>query len=463
MEIMSYFRPAAAAAAVLLLATTVACGRDASAKRRSFETAEVQRRDISVTASASGVIEPTRIIEVKSKASGEIVELPVETGTFVERGAVLARIYPRDAQQQFAQARAEVEAAKARLATGEAELARATRLFQAELLPETDFEMKRLEVINARAQLVKAQTSMEIAAERLRETTVTAPVAGRIIQKGVELGNVVSSAISQVSGGTTLLKMADLRQVQVRALVDETDIGKLQPGQAAEVKVEAFPGRTFRGRIEKIEPQSVVEQNVTMFPVLVSLQNDDEALKPGMNAEVEVAIARHPNVVSVPNEAVKTPRDAVTAGAALGVPAEDVRALSGPPGGGGRPAGGASAKGGGSPAGGGRPPEAGRGAEGSRKREGGERASGGSGGGRGQRGGGNSAIVFKVEGEKITPVRVTLGASNWDYTQIVSGLNEGDEVAVLPSASLMRQQQEFRDRMRGASGMPGMGGGARRQ
>jgi HlyD family secretion protein len=429
------------------LAVTAGCSRDASAKRRAFETAQVQRRDIVITASASGVIEPIRIMEVKSKASGEVVELTVETGSFVEAGAVLARIYPRDAQNQYAQARAEVEAAKARLAMGEAEFARATRLRNAELLPETDYDTKRLEVINARAQLVKAETSMEIASERLRETTVTAPAAGRIIQKGVELGNVVSSAISQVSGGTTLMMMADLREVQVRALVDETDIGKLSPGQRGVVKVEAFPGRTFEGTIRKIEPQSIVEQNVTMFPVLVSITNQDEALKPGMNADVEIHIDRHAGVLSVPNEAVKTPRDAVAAATALGVPAEDVRALTG------GPRDGTSAERGGQRAErNAAAPSAGQGPAG--RAAAGQRRGGG---------GGAPGIVFKVEGEKVTPVPVSLGASNWDYTEVNGALEEGDQVAILPSAALMRQQQEFRDRMRGASGMPGLGGGTPRR
>ena len=136
----------------------VSCRAGKSAVRRDFETATIQRDRIDLIASATGVLEPIRLVEVKSKSSGEIVELPVETGDYVRAGAVLARLYPRDAQNQYAQTGADVEAAEARLMTAQSELKRAQALFQAQLLPETDFEVKRLEVVNAQAQLVRART-----------------------------------------------------------------------------------------------------------------------------------------------------------------------------------------------------------------------------------------------------------------------------------------------------------------
>jgi HlyD family secretion protein len=119
--------------------------------------------------------------------------------------------------------------------------------------------------------------------------------------------------------------MADLSEMQVRTLVSETDLGKIQPGMSARVSVEAFPGRTFQGTVTKIEPQAVVEQNVTMFPVLVHLSNRDGALKPGMNAEVIVEVARRDNAVTIPNAAVVGMRDAVAAGALFGVGEDQMR------------------------------------------------------------------------------------------------------------------------------------------
>ncbi len=448
------------------LLVSVACGQGRSDQQPEFETAAVQARDLEVTASATGVVQPIRVVEVKSKASGEIVELPVDSGDWVEQGAVLAKLYPRDAENQYAQARADVVAARARLDTARSEFGRATQLYKQGLLPQSDFENKRLEVANADAQLVRANTQLEIYGERLKETVVIAPVPGRIIEKNVELGNVVSSAVSQVGGGTTLMKMADLRRVQIRALVDETDIGRIVPGQDAEIRVDALPGRTFRGTIAKIEPQAIVDQNVTMFPVLIEIDNQDEVLKPGMNAEVDVFVSRHPNVLAVPNEAIKSTRDAATAAAAVGLTAEEVRAaLDAAGGGAGAAAGGRETAGGppasASPAQGGNGAVRGGGPRGMTKRPGagaGMPRQGRSAAGRTQ-----TAVVFKYVQGKAVPTLVRTGVSNWEYTQIVSGLAAGDTVIVLPSSSLLRQQEEFRDRMRNMTGQPGVGGGGGRR
>jgi glutamate-ammonia-ligase adenylyltransferase len=108
--------------------------------------------------------------------------------------------------------------------------------------------------------------------------------------------------------------------------VDETDIGKIHPGQQARVSLEAYPGRTFTGEVVKIEPQAVVEQNVTLFPVLIRMKNPEGLLKPGMNAEVGVEIASREDVVTVPNTAVVSPREAISAAAALGLDEAAVRA-----------------------------------------------------------------------------------------------------------------------------------------
>ena len=127
-----------------------------------------------------------------------------------------------------------------------------------------------------------------------------APVVGTIIEKPVSIGQVIASASTSASGGTTILKMADLAKVRVRALVNESDIGQIRAGLPARVTVDAYPDRPFVGTVEKVEPQAVVQQSVTMFPVLVSLSNEAGLLKPGMNGEVSVEISRRENVLAVP-------------------------------------------------------------------------------------------------------------------------------------------------------------------
>src|SRR5919108_456798 len=207
------------------------------------------------------------------------------------------RATTRDVRNALAQAEADLEVARARLLTAEAQKKRSTELRAANVITEQEFESAAFEEANARAQFVKARTNLELAQERMSDVTIRAPIDGVIIRKDVEEGQIIQSASQNISGGTTVLLMADLSQMQVRALVNETDLGKIQPGMTARVAVEAFPGRTFEGTVLKIEPQAVVEQNVTMFPVLVQLENRDGALKPGMNAEVIVEVARRDNVV----------------------------------------------------------------------------------------------------------------------------------------------------------------------
>ena len=123
--------------------------------------------------------------------------------------------------------------------------------------------------------------------------------------------------------------MANLESMQVRTLVDETDMGDIRPGMRASVTVEAYPERRFVGVVEKIEPQAIVQQNVTMFPVIVQLDNDAGLLRPGMNAEVAVQLAQATGVLLIPNNAVVTPQDAQPAAMVLGLDPEaiDVRSL----------------------------------------------------------------------------------------------------------------------------------------
>src|SRR5439155_21380571 len=132
---------------------------------------------------------------------------------------------------------------------------------------------------HAQAAVVRARANLDLAKQRLEDATVSASVVGTIIEKTVSEGMVITSATGSLGAGTTLLKMADLSRVRMRAQFNETDIGQIRSGQPAVVVVDAYPDRRFNGVVEKIEPQAVVNQGVTMFPVLVTLSNSDGALK----------------------------------------------------------------------------------------------------------------------------------------------------------------------------------------
>jgi HlyD family secretion protein len=417
------------------------------------EVAAVERRDLEIRAESSGQIEPIRVVEVKSKISGELTRITVETGDEVQQGALIASVDPRDVRNSYAQAAADMELARARVETARAQRRRAEQLAKEGILSTQDLENMRLEETNAQAQLLKARTNLELAQEKTGDVTIRAPIAGTVIEKTVEQGQIIASASGNVSGGTTLVKMADLATVRARALVDEVDIGRIRAGQPAAVEVEAYPGRTFRGRVVKIEPQAVVEQNVTMFPVLVELPNPERLLKPGMNAEVGIEVANREGVVAVPNGAVASLRDAPAAGTALGLEEKDVRDQL------------AKLR------------EQRQGQRGDRQAgQGGERPSRGAGGERGSwsRGGGGAmnagggevrpGVVFVKGANGPEPKTVLLGLSDWDYTEVVRGLEPGTEVYLISVARLQQQQEQFaeRTRQRAGGGVFGGGGGQQR-
>jgi HlyD family secretion protein len=460
-------------AMAMMAAGLAGCNRgETQEKQANTDTAPVERRDLVITADASGQIEPLRVVEVKSRVSGEVQRMPVETGQELPQGALIALVDPRDLRNALAQAEADQALAQARVSNTSVQNRRAESLAKEGVISAQDREAAELAETDARAQLVKARTNLQLAQERMGDVDIRAPIAGTVIEKTVEQGQIIASASGNVSGGTTLVKMADLSTVQARALVDETDIGRVQAGQPATVTVEAYPGRTFRGTVSKVEPQAVVDQNVTMFPVLIELGNPERLLKPGMNAEVSVSIARRENAVTVPNGAVVNPREAASVGTALGLDEQQLRdKLSSMrrAAGGGRPEGGVdgggrSTAGPGGP-GGDRP----RGERGSRRGgsgttggswgSGGAARAGGSFGGEGGAGQTQPGIVFVKGPQGPEPKFVLLGLSDWDSTEVLRGIEPGAEVYLISVARLKQQQQQFTDRMRQRAGGGMLGGG----
>jgi HlyD family secretion protein len=311
-----------------------------------------------------------------------------------------------------------------------------------------------------------------------------------------------------------LMRMANLQLVQVYTLVDETDIGKIQPGQRATVTVDAYPNRPFEGVVLKIEPRDTVSQNVTMFPVRVRIDNRQGLLKPGMNTEVEVHIGQAQSVVAVPNAALRTQRDVASAASVLGLSPDAVQqqlaqeTTPAPNGDSTRrvglaatvPDSGAAKRGGATKAAntmttpdgrviplpdgvteqqvraifakfrnGEQPTPAERAILQQLRQAGGGRRGGGGGPGGGGAGGGAGGsssylfggdyIVFSIKNGVITPKKVKTGITDLDYSEIKSGLVEGDSVLVLPSASLIQSQQEFKNRfnrMTGGGSLPGV-------
>jgi HlyD family secretion protein len=421
---------------------------------------------------ATGTVEPIRIIEVKSQAGGEILDLPVELGDQVTQGTLLVQIDPRDVRNAFDQAQADLDVAEARFDVAERQLDRIRQLRESDIITEEELESAILEHANSKAALVRAEVNLELAADRLEDVTLRAPISGTIVERSIETGQVITGT-RDLTGGTVLMRMADLQEVQVRMLVDEIDIGRLQPGMPAEITVEAYRDRTFRGSVLKIEPQAVVEQNVTMFAVLTRIANEEDLLKPGMNADVSVVIGREDNVLALPNSGIRTVQEAARLADALQIPGdvnalaqEAQRALEG-----GEPTESAEPEEDEEMINGRRVSEIATMSQGERMewfqglsgaergrvmqifqqmREGGGQAGGG------ETGAARPAFVFHYdETGAIAMKAIMIGLGNFDYTHVLSGLAEGEEVVSIPLSLL--QQQEMLDWIRGRRSLPGIG------
>lgn len=425
---------------------------------------------------ATGTVEPIRVIEVKSQAGGEVLELPVELGDNVEQGTLLVRIDPRDVNNAHAQAQADLDVAEAQNDVAGRQLERVEALHESDIVTSEELENAILSAANARASLVRAQTNLELARDKLDDVTLRAPITGTIVERTVEQGQVVTGT-RDLTGGTVLMRMADLTEVQVRMLVDETDIGRLQPGLPADITVEAYPTRTFRGSVLKIEPQAVVEQNVTMFAVLTRISNEEDLLRPGMNADVEVVIGRQENVLAVANSGIKSQQEAVQIVRALEIDA-DVNALLRDFQSQDRPAeGDGPAEGEEEPMIGGVPMSEFQSmsqeermrvfqnmSDEERRRMMQQFRNQGGGGPGGGRGGParrpdepRPAFVFRYDASGLLDLKpVMIGLSDFDHTQIIRGLEEGEEIVAVPTSLIA--QQEFLDRIRSRTSLPGIGG-----
>jgi len=419
--------PSTAGALAVALATAGACADSAPPER--LRLAPVAIRDIVVSASAAGVIEPVTLVEVKSKASGEIVEVLVDEGDDVRREQLLVRVDPRIPLNGVVQAEADSVVARAELDNAEAQLERAETLHQTDAITDLEYEAAKLARATAYAALIRARRALEDAKIAYEDTEVRAPAAGVILGRPVEVGTVIASASRDVGGGAVLLRMASLGTVQVRALVDETDIGMIGSGMPVTITVAAYPSRPFQGEVLRIGAEAVVEQNVTMFPVLIRIENRAGLLRPGMNAEVEIHIGEVRDALTVPHTALRAPQDLAHAAELSGLsPAALRRQLAD------------TAR---------QRPEATTDAAG-RSLGGGGEASGAP----DRRLFGGEYVVFVRRNGAPRAVRVRTGLTDFAHTVIISGLEQTDSVFILPTAGLLEEQERRQDWIRRRVGGP---------
>lgn len=288
---------------IFVASALVACKTKATGPA-PLPTATVTRGDIAVRVQATGSVEPIDPVDIKSKAQGMILKMPVEVGTRVEKGALIAQIDPRDVKNQFDQAMADDVVSAASLNKALRDQARKDSLFLRHVITAAEHDSSRSSTADAQADMISKRASLDLARQKTEDATMEAPIGGTIISRPVTQGQIITSATS-ANGGTTLMTIADLNRVRMRVTIDEVEMGNVRVGETATVQVDAFPDHPFQGVIEKVEPQAVVTQGVTFFPVLVSISNKEGLLMPGMNGEVTIKAADLTGVLQVPIDAVR--------------------------------------------------------------------------------------------------------------------------------------------------------------
>ena len=306
---------------LLLLATAfVACQKEQKTAA-PLPTTTVTRGDIAVRVQATGSVEPINPVDIKSKASGQVIQMPVEVGTVVKQGDLLAQVDPRDVRNEFNQAMADDVVSEASLTRTRLDKIRKDSLFSQHVIALSQHDSTNSALSAAQSDLVGKRANLDLARQKLEDATVRAPIAGTIVSRPITNGMIITSATSP-NGGTTLMTVADLGRVRMKVTIDEVEMRNVRIGEQASVAVDAFPDRTFDGVIEKIEPQAVVTQGVTFFPVEVSISNKEGLLMPGMNGEVTIKAADLSNVLQVPIDAVRATNELASVARMFSIPVD---------------------------------------------------------------------------------------------------------------------------------------------
>jgi len=302
-------RLAPLAAGAVLLALAASCDSGGPADRGP--TAAVRRASIERLVVATGTIAPENEIEVRSRISGIVEDVHVEPGQWVERGEPLLEIERDLLEAQVREARAALRAARVERRYAAIELERVRSLAEQDAASARSLDEARARRESAEAQEARAAAGLQSLEVQLAYTRVLAPGPARVLDVYVEEGDAVS-AVTSVTGGTVLALLAGDTTLHLEGLVDENEIARVAVGQPARIRTEAYPERTFAGRVREIAPVGQREQNVTYFEVEVEVVDEDASrLRPRMSADAEIVTEVVEEALVVPQTALRYDGDRV--------------------------------------------------------------------------------------------------------------------------------------------------------
>src|SRR6516164_4028058 len=318
-----------AGAAFLVLAVIVVTLL-ARKPRTEYVTAAVERGDIHDAVEATGSVNAVTTVQVGSQVSGTISKLYADFNTHVHRGEVIALIDPalfrgtlqqaiaasENAQANLIASRANLEKAKAALAQAAADFDRTAKLAKDNVVPQQQLEISKAtndgaaasvngaeaNVVQARAQLSQKSAAVVVARTNLGYTVIRSPIDGIVVARNVDVGQTVAASLQ----APTIFTIAqDLTKMLLYAKVDESDVGRIRPGQRVTFKVDAFPQEDFTGNVSQIRMNPTTVQSVVTYDTIIEFGNPDLKLFPGMTAFVTIPVATVRNALKLPNTALR--------------------------------------------------------------------------------------------------------------------------------------------------------------
>lgn len=307
--------------------------RKGEAADSAYRTATIERGDIRVAISATGTLSAISTVTVGSQISGQVTDVLVDYNSEVKKGEVLARIDPstyeaqiEQGNAQIANAQASLKQAQATLANAELDYMRKADLGRQKLVAQSDVDLARAARDQARAQVNAAQAqirqqtaSTQTTRVNLDRTVIRSPVDGVVLTRTIEPGQTVAASLQ----APELFTIAeDLSKMKIELAVDEADIGQVKVGQAVSFTVDAFADRQFRGQVQQVRLSATTTSNVVTYPVVVSVDNSDGTLLPGLTVNAEIEVSKRDDILKVSNAALryKPTGEAATATAAAQAP-----------------------------------------------------------------------------------------------------------------------------------------------
>lgn len=281
-------------------------------KTKEGETFKVQKGTLELAVTEVGKLEPLRKIEIKSKVAGQVEEVLVDVGHKVRAGDVLMRLVPLDADRTVAGAKARAQVVAANLEQARAELAIRDIAYANHAISVLELSVTKGLVRRLEAEARVAEVEVQRALDQLGYTKIRAPIDGTVLARNVQPGEMVTPGVASLGDGKPLLVVAQTASLLVRTELNQLDIAKVRMGLEAEIKVDALPGKTFRGKVHLVaamgqKSERRKDSSLQVFPVDVLVPMDQDgawAMKPGMMAEVKIPVEAKEDVLAVPVEAI---------------------------------------------------------------------------------------------------------------------------------------------------------------